>query len=190
MVHAVFHNSPLKIVFLNRAGCILQEPENRGLYIYTWREGKAHRIVGGLGISSLAIQRFRIPNRTCRSLMYQVRLAAGLLRPDVQFKRSVSPIRYFLLNPSIDGPWEGNSAEQETSGTYGARKYAKHVRNAALTFDHSYMCILYINIYILYVYMYIHTHVHILELDIGVEETFQDCRMRQPVCSRVHRTSR
>lgn len=162
MVHAVFHNSPLKIVFPNRAGCILQEPENRGLYIYTWREGKAHRIVGGLGISSLAIQRFRIPNRTCRSLMYQVRLAAGLLRPDVQFKRSVSPIRYFLLNPSIDGPWEGNSAEQETSGTHGARKYAKHVRNAALTFDHSYMCILYINIYIYYMYIciYIHTYIY------------------------------
>lgn len=117
--------------------------------------GKTYRIVGGLGISSLAIQRFRIPNRTCRSLMYQVRLAAGLLRPDVQFKRSVSPIRYFLLNPSIDGPWEGNSAEQETSGTHGARKYAKHVRNAALTFDHSYMCILYIYIICIYTRTYI-----------------------------------
>lgn len=108
--------------------------------------------------------------------MYQVRLAAGLLRPDVQFKRSVSPIRYFLLNPSIDGPWEGNSAEQETSGTHGARKYAKHVRNAALTFDHSYVCILYMYI----IYIYTRTHIYNgLGLDIGVEETFQDSRMRQ-----------
>lgn len=143
----------------SRTGLVASYRSQRtGVYIpVRGQGGKAHRIVGGLGISSLAIQRFRIPNRTCRSLMYQVRLAAGLLRPDVQFKRSVSPIRYFLLNPSIDGPWEGNSAEQETSGTHGARKYAKHVRNAALTFDHSYVCILYIH----YMYVYIYTHKHI-----------------------------
>lgn len=157
--------------WLHLTGC-----QRSGVYIPgRGQGGKTHR-VRGLGISSLAIQRFRIPNRTCRSLMYQVRLAAGLLRPDVQFKRSVSPIRYFLLNPSIDGPWEGNSAEQETSGTHGARKYAKHVRNAALTFDHSYVCILYMYI----IYIYARTHMYNgLGLDISVEETFQDSRMRQ-----------
>lgn len=57
---------------------------------------------------------------TCWSLMYQVRLAAGLLRPDVQFKRSISSIRYFLLSPCIDGLWEGNSVKQETPGIQGA----------------------------------------------------------------------
>lgn len=82
-------------------GYVLQEPESGESVASGRRED-----IGWVGFRNLAvaIHDFVIPNRTCRLLMYQVRLAAGLLRPDVQFKRSISLIRYFLLNPCIDGP--------------------------------------------------------------------------------------
>lgn len=76
-------------------------------------------------------------NHTCRSLMYQVRLAAGLLRPHVQFKRNTSLIRYLLLNPCIDGSWEGNSAEQETSGTHTSGNMRSMFETPPLTFERS-----------------------------------------------------
>lgn len=154
-----------------------------------------------LGICS-RYSRFHIANRTCRSLMYQVRLAAGLLRPDVQFKRSISSIRYFLLNPCIDGPWEGNSAEQETSGTHGSRKYAKHVRNTALTFDRFLrVCTYtrartYIRIYIYNKYMHIdRTSGGLVAGAVAKRGLFKipGCTNQptnQPVYSRVHRSSR